>query len=160
YQALDYALAHRLIPDPLLRAGSRAGARARERHEARGGPDATRLRIADLVAHKSRGPIAEATDAANAQHYELPADFLGLILGPRRKPSGCLGTQPTKTPAQAEEAMLELTESRAQIEDGQRILDLGCGWGSLSLWLAERYPNAQITAVSNSHRQRCHIEQE
>jgi cyclopropane-fatty-acyl-phospholipid synthase len=104
----------------------------------------------------SSGPVAESVDAANQQHYELPAEFLGLILGPRRKYSGCLWPWPegSGSLAEAEEAMLALSCSRAGIEDGMRVLDLGCGWGSLSLWLAERYPGCSVMGVSNSGSQR------
>lgn len=108
----------------------------------------------------STGPIAERVDAANAQHYELPAAFLGLFLGPRRKYSGCLWADGVEDLAAAEAAMLTLTCERAGVADGMQILDLGCGWGSLSLWLAERYPNARILGVSNSHGQREWIEAE
>jgi cyclopropane-fatty-acyl-phospholipid synthase len=153
YRALDAALGEGLAPDALLRAGSRVGAVTRERRESRGGVAAQEARVAELTARMSSGPIAEVPEKANEQHYELPAEFLGLILGPRRKYSCCLWEPGTKTLAAAEEAMLKLTCERAQINDGMRILDLGCGWGSLSLWLAEQYPNAEITGVSNSHRQ-------
>jgi cyclopropane-fatty-acyl-phospholipid synthase len=76
------------------------------------------------------------------------------MLGPRRKYSGCLWSDGVRTLAQAEEAMLELSCRRAQVANGMRILDLGCGWGSLSLWLAETYPNATVVGESNSHGQR------
>ena len=106
----------------------------------------------------SEGPIAEVPEKANEQHYELPAAFLELILGPRMKYSGCLWTDGVSDLAEAEQAMLALTCDRAQIRDGMRILDLGCGWGSLTLWLAERYPAASVTGVSNSAGQRESIE--
>jgi cyclopropane-fatty-acyl-phospholipid synthase len=160
YRLLDQALQRRLLPDPLLRAGSRFGAWDRERREGRGGVSAQEERFNELVARMSSGPVAEVPEKANQQHYELPAEFLGLILGPRRKYSGCLWSDGVRTLAEAEEAMLQLTCERAQVRDGMRILDLGCGWGSLSLWLAEHYPTAQITGVSNSHRQREWIEQQ
>jgi len=104
-------------------------------------------------------PIAENTAQANAQHYELPADFFGLVLGPRRKYSCCLYA-PGDDLAAAEVRALDETCRNADLADGQSILELGCGWGSLSLWMAERYPAARITAVSNSHSQRAHIEAE
>ena len=107
----------------------------------------------EMAAH----PIAENTAEANAQHYELPAEFFALALGPRRKYSCCL-YGPGDDLAAAEVRALEETCRHAGIEDGQRILELGCGWGSLSLWMAERYPAARITAVSNSHGQRQHIQ--
>ncbi len=158
YRLLDLALEHGVIPDPLLRGGSILGAWSRERRESRGGVAAQEERMHALLQRMASGPVAEVPEKANEQHYELPVEFLGLILGPRRKYSGCLWTADTLTLAQAEDAMLELSCRRAEVGDGMRILDLGCGWGSLSLWLAERYPNAQITGVSNSHRQREWIE--
>jgi cyclopropane-fatty-acyl-phospholipid synthase len=158
YALLDQALQRNALPDGLLRAGSLYGAWARERRESRGGVVAQQERLRALLARMSSGPIAEVPEKANEQHYELPAEFLGLMLGPRRKYSGCLWEPGTATLAQAEEAMLDLSCRRAQVADGMRILDLGCGWGSLSLWLAERYPAAQITGVSNSSGQRRFIE--
>lgn len=103
-------------------------------------------------------PIASHTDTANAQHYELPPDFFALTLGPRCKYSCCLYPKGDETLAQAETLALEDTIRHAGLSDGQRILELGCGWGALTLFMAERYPNAMITAVSNSAPQRLHIE--
>ncbi|MGZ8408307.1 MAG: SAM-dependent methyltransferase [Hyphomicrobium sp.] len=102
--------------------------------------------------------IAEHADAANSQHYELPADFFRICLGPKLKYSCCLYPTGTETLAEAEDAALAETCGHADIRDGQTILELGCGWGSLSLWMAERYPRASITAVSNSLGQRAFIE--
>jgi cyclopropane-fatty-acyl-phospholipid synthase len=99
-------------------------------------------------------PIAENTAEANAQHYEVPADFFRRALGPRLKYSSCFYESPTATLAQAEEAALAQTCAHADLADGQRVLELGCGWGSLSLWMAEHYPLSSITAVSNSKSQR------
>jgi len=110
----------------------------------------------DMVRH----PIAEHTDAANSQHYEVPEAFFGLVLGPRRKYSSCLYTPEATTLAQAEEIALAKTCEHARLEDGQHILELGCGWGSLSLWMAETLPNAAITSVSNSASQREYIERQ
>jgi cyclopropane-fatty-acyl-phospholipid synthase len=98
--------------------------------------------------------IAENTAEANAQHYEVPAELFRRTLGPRLKYSSCYYEGETTTLAQAEEAALALTCDHADLRDGQRILELGCGWGSLSLWMAERYPLATITSVSNSASQR------
>lgn len=105
-------------------------------------------------------PIAENVDAANAQHYEVPAAFFELVLGPQRKYSCCYYEHAAATLAQAEEAALRRTAANAQLADAQEILELGCGWGSLSLWMAARYPAARITAVSNSHSQRAFITRE
>jgi cyclopropane-fatty-acyl-phospholipid synthase len=105
-----------------------------------------------------RQPVAIATDLANSQHYEVPPDFFRTVLGPRLKYSSCLFEDSDRSLAQAEDAMLDLTCQRAEIGDGMDILELGCGWGSLSLWIAERYPNCKITAVSNSRIQKQFIE--
>jgi cyclopropane-fatty-acyl-phospholipid synthase len=126
---------------------------------------AHRLRRADagaearFAADMAGWPIAVHVADANAQHYELPAEFFALALGPRRKYSCCLYDGATSLAA-AEDRALEETAEHAQLADGQRILELGCGWGSLTLWMAEHYPHAEIVAVSNSHGQRAHIEAE
>ena len=112
----------------------------------------------EFLADMRRFPIAVHTEAANAQHYELPPAFFELALGPRRKYSCCRYPSPTTTLAEAEIAALEETAAHADIVDGHSILELGCGWGSLSLFLAERFPGARITAVSNSRPQRGYIE--
>ncbi|MBX3584693.1 MAG: class I SAM-dependent methyltransferase [Rhizobiaceae bacterium] len=102
-------------------------------------------------------PVAVHTADANAQHYELPERFFSLILGPRRKYSCCLFATAETSLAQAEEDALAETAKHADLHDGQRILELGCGWGSLSLWMAEHFRDARITALSNSHSQRAYI---
>ena len=158
YRALDELLGVGVLPDRVLRAGSKYGAGARLRRERRGGIEAQERRLSELIARMSTGPVAEATTEANEQHYELPAEFFGLILGPRRKYSCCLYQSRLTTLAQAEEAMLALYCERAGVRDGMEILDLGCGWGSVSLWLAERYPEAKILGLSNSNSQRDYIE--
>jgi len=103
-------------------------------------------------------PIAEHADAANDQHYELPDEFFRICLGPNLKYSCCLYPTGAETLAEGEEAALAETCAHADLNDGQEILELGCGWGSLSLWMARRYPASRITAVSNSHGQRRFIE--
>jgi cyclopropane-fatty-acyl-phospholipid synthase len=108
----------------------------------------------------TRRRIAEHAEAANDQHYELPPAFFAHTLGPRRKYSCCFYEDGAKNLAEAELSALEATARRAQLQDGQRILELGCGWGSLSLFMAERYPGARITAVSNASNQRVFIESE
>ena len=158
YRLLDAALEHDLLPDGLLRAGSRLGCRLRLRGATKGGITQTDDRTRALVQRMSSGDVAEVPEKANEQHYELPAEFLGLFLGPRRKYSGCLWTEGAHDLAEAEEAMLRLTCERAEVADGMELLDLGCGWGSLSLWLAEQYPNSRVLGVSNSRGQREYIE--
>ena len=141
------------LPDALTRAG--IGALVGRTRRKLAVPDPAQERA--FAAGMDAFPIAEHADAANAQHYEVPAAFFALCLGPRRKYSCCYYDQPTTTLAQAEERALALTCEHAGLADGQRILELGCGWGSLTLWMAERYPKASITAVSNSQSQRAHI---
>jgi cyclopropane-fatty-acyl-phospholipid synthase len=155
---LDRALERGALPQPLLRAGSRAGARARVRHELRGGVEEQERRVASLVESMRSGPIAESVARVNEQHYELPAEFFELFLGPRLKYSCSLWEDGVGDLAFAEEAMLALSCERAGVEDGMSVLDLGCGWGAMSLWLCERYPRARVFAVSNSASQRAWIE--
>jgi cyclopropane-fatty-acyl-phospholipid synthase len=148
-----------LIPDALARFGMRRLIGQRLAEESAGDPAA---RHARFVRELRASPIAIHAQDANAQHYEVPAEFFRQHLGPHLKYSCCLyGPQAqaqAQTLAQAEEAMLELCAQRASLADGQRILDLGCGWGSLSLWLARRYRRAQVVALSNSSGQREFIE--
>jgi cyclopropane-fatty-acyl-phospholipid synthase len=105
-------------------------------------------------------PVATHTDEANQQHYEVPAEFFSLVLGPQRKYSSCLYPTDTTDLAEAETYALAATVKHARIEDGQTILELGCGWGSLSLYLAQYFPMAEITSVSNSSSQREYIMQQ
>ncbi len=105
-------------------------------------------------------PIAISTHLANDQHYEIPCDFFQYFLGPRRKYSCCYWNDTTSSLAEAEDDSLRITCERAQIVNGDRVLELGCGWGSLTLYLAEKYPKCRITAVSNSNLQRIFIEQQ
>lgn len=149
-----------LIADTLLRSGIRRLCAQRLRTERNGGIGAQAARFAERIDELRRSPIAIRTDAANAQHYELPPEFFQLCLGPRLKYSACYYPSGRETLAEAESAMLDLYGERAELRDGQTILELGCGWGSLTLWMAERYPNSSITAVSNSHSQRVHIEEQ
>lgn len=144
------------LPDAVLRAGiarlvSRTGS-SLERDAAAGD--------AAFAAGMDAFPIAIHTDDANAQHYELPPAFFDLVLGPRRKYSSCFFPEPQTTLAEAEELALSATMDHAGLADGQSILELGCGWGSLTLFMAERLPAARITAVSNSAPQRAAIEAE
>lgn len=114
----------------------------------------------DFAKDMSDWPIAALTAKANAQHYELPPEFFALTLGSRRKYSCCLYDTTRTTLAEAETAALKETCLHAELADGQDVLELGCGWGSLSLFLAERYPSSRIVSVSNSVSQRLHIEAE
>lgn len=136
-----------LVPDPLVRFAIRRLCAQRLREEGRRA-DADGHR--DVVESLRRGPIALHTDAANAQHYALPPAYFALVLGARRKYSCALWPDGVDALDRAEEAMLDLTCRRAGLRDGMRVLDLGCGWGSLALWIAERYRRCRVLAVSNA----------
>ena len=140
-----------LVPDPVIRFGIR-----RLVGERRNQIDAADIDA--FVAMMDRSEIAPVPDRANEQHYEVPAAFFQKVLGKHRKYSCCYWADGATTLDEAEQAALEITCIRARIADGQRILDLGCGWGSFSLWVAQRYPGCEITAVSNSASQREYIE--
>lgn len=146
-----------LLPDALLRLGIRRQCEARLMAERVRGLQAQAERFRQRIAELRESPVAIHTDAANAQHYELPPDFFRLCLGRRLKYSSAYYPRGDETLDQAEDAMLALYGERAELADGQRILELGCGWGSLTLWMAEHFPNALITAISNSRPQREHI---
>lgn len=143
------------VPDVAVRAGIRELVRRRRRslHS-----DLPPTAIdADFAAKLRQSPVAVSTAAANEQHYEVPAPFFEKVLGTHLKYSCCYYPNGDETLDQAEAAMLELTCERADLVDGQKILELGCGWGSLTIWMASHYPNSEIIAVSNSHSQREHI---
>jgi cyclopropane-fatty-acyl-phospholipid synthase len=113
-----------------------------------------------LIEKLKHSPIAIHTDDPNRQHYEVPSNFFRAVLGKRLKYSCCYWPDRNTTLDQAEDAMLRLTCDRARLEDGMEVLDLGCGWGSLSMWIAERHPHCRVQAVSNSRTQREFIETE
>ena len=151
---IDSLLEKNLLPDWLIRIGIRRLLSRRIRDET-AVYDRSRY-VEDL----RRRPIAENTADANAQHYEVPTAFYQACLGRRLKYSGCLYPQGQETLDQAEEHMLALYVERARLEDGQSVLELGCGWGSLSLYLAEKFPRSRITGVSNSRTQKEYIDGE
>jgi cyclopropane-fatty-acyl-phospholipid synthase len=156
-----------LVPDRLVRHGIRRllGERLREQRSAFQPDPAAALER--WVACMRSGPVAAVPERANEQHYELPPRFFELVLGPHLKYSSALFEQPEDDPTglervglgAAEEAMLALTCERAglRVDVPQRVLELGCGWGSLTLWMAARYPRSSILAVSNSAPQREHV---
>ena len=151
--SLGINLAERgLVPLPALRIGIRR-LLAKRLLEAEKGPS-----VSAFSSQLKESTIALLPEKANEQHYEVPADFFELTLGPNLKYSGAYWPEGTASLSEAEEAMLRLTVQRAELADGQEILELGCGWGSLTLHMAQRFPNANITAVSNSAPQRRFIE--
>jgi cyclopropane-fatty-acyl-phospholipid synthase len=155
---IDALLERNLLPDWLVRIGIRRLLAQRIREESAAGDPSSRLEA--YAGDLKRRPIAEDTGAANEEHYEVPTAFFLRCLGRRLKYSGCYYPTGAESLDQAEEAMLALYVERARIADGQEILELGCGWGSLSLYLAERFPGSRITGVSNSRTQKEFIDTE
>ena len=147
------------LPDPAVRWGIRRLCTGRLRQEAaviNGSSDSAAL--ARFIDRMQAAEIAHLPEKANEQHYEVPADFFRLMLGPQLKYSCCWWDDTVGSLAEAEDRSLCLTANHAAIEDGMRILELGCGWGSLALWLAQHYPRCSIVSVSNSAGQRAFIE--
>lgn len=139
-----------LVPDALIRSGiRRLCAGRRDEISGRNGKD-----LNEFVEKMNSSPVALVPEIANEQHYEVPAAFFNEVLGVHRKYSCCYWDSGVTNLDEAEQAALEITCQRAKIRDGMRVLDLGCGWGSLSLWIASHYPNCSITSVSNSASQR------
>ena len=147
-----------LVPDPVIRIAVRRLLLQRLREEDRGGPERQQAHLMSLIARLKASPIAIETNAANAQHYEVPARFFELVLGKHLKYSSALWLDATLTLDEAEETMLALTVERAALADGQEVLELGCGWGSLSLYMAARFPHSHIVSVSNSSSQKLFID--
>lgn len=147
-----------LLPDALIRIGIRRLLRHRIGAITPTDSEAAHCAKREFLAAMRQSAVALHTDAANEQHYELPPVFFEHILGTRRKYSSCYYPSGRESLDEAERAMLALYGQRAQLSDGMDMLELGCGWGSLTLWLAEHYPHSRITAISNSHGQRHFIE--
>ncbi len=147
-----------VVPDLVVRAGIRSLLRERLKECAGRDEESAWNQSLNFLSAMDQSPLALHTADANAQHYEVPAEFYDYCLGARKKYSSCYFPKGHETLDQAEEIMLSLTSERAGLKDGQDILELGCGWGSLSLWMAEKYPNAKITAVSNSRSQKTYID--
>ena len=147
-----------LIPDRLIRMGIRHLDRKRLKAENYGNDEAQLQALTRFIKEMQQSPIAVQTQKANEQHYEVPPAFFQQVLGKHLKYSGCYWPSNVQSLDQAEEQMLQLTDQRAELSDGLKILELGCGWGSLSLWMAQHYPASKITAVSNSRPQREFIE--
>jgi cyclopropane-fatty-acyl-phospholipid synthase len=146
-----------VLPDAVVRLGIRRLLARRSRTERAQGSADRQQRLREFADSLRDQPLAVETDSANEQHYEVPAEFFQLVLGPRLKYSCCQFDTSGASLAEAEEAMLQQTCERAEIVDGMRVLELGCGWGSLTLWMAQHYPASHIVAVSNSASQRCFI---
>jgi cyclopropane-fatty-acyl-phospholipid synthase len=155
---LERFLERDFLPDWLIRLGIRHLLKQRLRDEGQGDVEQRQARLVSLINLLKAGPLAIETRATNQQHYEVPTRFFELALGARLKYSCGLWNEGVTTLDSAEEAMLALTCERAALGDGQTILELGCGWGSLSLYMAEKFPESRITAVSNSRSQKQFID--
>jgi len=149
-----------LVPDVAIRAGIKRLLVKRLAEIQAADISASADALNHFVAEMRVSEVAPVPELANEQHYEVPAEFFNEVLGKHRKYSACYWKQGTRDLDQAEADALEITCRRAGIEDGIDILELGCGWGSLSLWMAENYPNSNITSVSNSSGQRRYIEEQ
>ena len=147
-----------ILPDRLIRFGIRRLDKKRLLDEGRDNGAQPHKSLAKFIDRMRQSPIAVLQHKANEQHYELPPAFFQHVLGRHLKYSGCYWPVGVNSLDQAEAAMLAMTCERARLTDGLRVLELGCGWGSLSLWMAENYPASRITAVSNSRPQREFIE--
>ena len=158
--SIDDLLARQLLPDVAIRFGIRNLLAKKLREETKASAEEQGEALSAFIANLKSSPIAIKTAAANEQHYEVPTDFFKLVLGPRMKYSSGYWPREDTTFEESEEAMLALTCERAELRDGLDILELGCGWGSLTLWMAEKYPASRITGVSNSATQKAHIDAE
>ncbi|HEY6160484.1 MAG TPA: cyclopropane-fatty-acyl-phospholipid synthase family protein, partial [Bacteroidia bacterium] len=156
----DKLLEKDLVPDLLIRNGIRRLLRQRLKEEDKGSPEAQKKHLLSLIEELRNSPIAIETKAANEQHYEVPTEFYQYCLGKNLKYSSCFYKEGVTDLTTAERDMLELTCERAELRDGMEVLELGCGWGSLSLFMASKFPNSRITAVSNSRTQKIHIDNE
>jgi cyclopropane-fatty-acyl-phospholipid synthase len=148
-----------LIPDVLIRKGIRNLLKVRLGQEWKGSEEQTQEGLQLFFKKLADAPIALRTTDSKEQHYEVPTEFFLQTLGPRLKYSSCFYDEGVRGLAQAEERMLSLTCERAGISNGMKVLELGCGWGSLSLWMAEKYPGSEITAVSHSKTQKALIDE-
>jgi len=151
---IDSLLGKNLFPDFAIRFGIRRLLAQRLRDETASTPEEQARRLEAFAADLRTHPIAINAQESKEQHYEVPTAFYQRVLGPQLKYSSCWFERGNETLAEGEKAMLRLYAERAQLADGQEILELGCGWGSLSLWLAARYPNSRITGVSHSRTQK------
>lgn len=151
---IDSLLEKNLLPDPAIRSGIRRLLKQRLQDEKKVNPDAQQDHFNALLESCRNSPIAIETKAANEQHYEVPTEFYQLCLGPNLKYSSAYYRPGVSSLEQAEKDMLSMTSERAELKNGMQILELGCGWGSLTLWMGKQYPDAKITAVSNSRTQK------
>lgn len=151
-------LERNLLPDFLIRFGIRRLLAQRLKDEDKGNTEKNQAAMLEFIEGLKKSPIAIHTLDANEQHYEVPTEFYKYVLGKRMKYSSGYWTSVNDTLDTSEENMLRLSCERAEFKDGMEVLDLGCGWGSLTLYIAEKYPNCKVTGVSNSKTQKEYID--
>lgn len=149
-----------MTPDYLIRIGIRELLKEKIKFENSFSPEARKEKLISFIRELKKSPIAISIDKANEQHYEVPTEFFKLVMGDYMKYSCCMWDKDTKTLTQAEKKMLDLTIEKAQIKNGDNVLELGCGWGSLSLYIAGKFPQSNLTVVSNSKTQKEYIDSE
>ncbi len=156
----DNLLEKNWIPDLIIRFGIRRLLKQRLREENKGKPEAQEEHLKSLVQELSASDIGVNTAEANTQHYEVPTTFYQYCLGKHLKYSSGFWKDGVTDIDESEQDMLELTCQRADLKNGQHVLELGCGWGSLSLFMARKYPESKFTVVSNSKTQKIYIDEQ
>ncbi|OMO86506.1 Mycolic acid cyclopropane synthase [Corchorus olitorius] len=154
------SLERNLLPDTVIRRLTRLLLASRLRSGYRPSAELQLSELLQFVNSLKEMPIAIKTDKPKTQHYELPTSFFKLVLGKNFKYSSCYFSDGSKTLEEAEEAMLELYCERSQLKDGHTVLDVGCGWGSLSLYIARKFPNCKVTGICNSTTQKAFIDEQ
>jgi len=157
---LDRLLEKDKIPDALIRMGIRRLLKQRLRDEGKGDTEERQARLMSLIADLKKSPIAIHTEQANEQHYEVPTAFYQYCLGKHLKYSSGYWREGVDDIDTSEKEMLELTCERAELKNGQDVLELGCGWGSLSLFMSAKFPESNFTVVSNSRTQKIYIDEQ
>jgi len=156
---INSLLEKNIFPDWLIRIRIRQLLDLRIKQEKKENAEAQLAHKINYVKSLKESPIAVHTKDANEQHYEVPSEFFTYVMGPRMKYSSGYWPYSSTSFAESEEAMLKLTVERAELSNGMRVLDLGCGWGSISLYVAEKFPKCKVVGVSNSKTQKQFIDQ-
>ena len=146
-----------ILPDYFVRAGIVKNCEQRLKNEFSSDNEKVSSKKRKWISQMKESPIALVPEKANEQHYEVPPSFFENVLGKHLKYSSGYWPEGTKTLDDSEEEMLKLSFNRAELLDGHSVLELGCGWGSLTCYMAQKLPNSKITAVSNSKDQKNHI---
>ena len=155
---INTILEKNLLPDALIRLRIRQLLKQRILDETKANQELQQAHLMRLIQELKNAPIAIETKAANEQHYELPTTFFQYVMGKHMKYSSCYWNDSTHNLTSAEQLALEKTCTHAELQNGMQILELGCGWGSLTMFMAKQFPDAKITAVSNSTSQKIYID--